>query len=266
MCSLAAVDFLRDSTRLVNVATHSQNVLKSSFLFVCFGTAVQKRNCLLPLAISETLWAIEMWEPAAQAFRLNNPGTTVFTEDCNILLKLVMSGEKTNSLGQKLPQKGDVEMLCGGPPCQGFSGMNRFNSRTYSKFKNSLVVSYLRLVHLKSSTFADTVQQAFLFPTKTLNLALIVFLFFIIIICFFLLQLLWLLQTQILPAWEREELCVIQKLYGPEAHTALSCANGIPVYLWCLAGGSDLKPLFCCEILGEAKMKLTWNKFQSLCC
>uniref|UniRef100_A0A6Q2Z553 DNA (cytosine-5)-methyltransferase n=1 Tax=Esox lucius TaxID=8010 RepID=A0A6Q2Z553_ESOLU len=93
--------------------------------------------------IAETLWAIEMWDPAAQAFRLNNPGTTVFTEDCNVLLKLVMSGEKTNSLGQKLPQKGDVEMLCGGPPCQGFSGMNRFNSRTYSKFKNSLVVSYL---------------------------------------------------------------------------------------------------------------------------
>uniref|UniRef100_A0A672RMW2 DNA (cytosine-5)-methyltransferase n=1 Tax=Sinocyclocheilus grahami TaxID=75366 RepID=A0A672RMW2_SINGR len=93
--------------------------------------------------ISETNWAIEMWDPAAQAFRLNNPGTTVFTEDCNVLLKLVMSGEKTNSLGQKLPQKGDVEMLCGGPPCQGFSGMNRFNSRTYSTFKNSLVVSYL---------------------------------------------------------------------------------------------------------------------------
>lgn len=99
--------------------------------------------------ICETEWAIEMWEPAAQAFRLNNPGTTVFTEDCNVLLKLVMSGEKTNSLGQKLPQKGDVEMLCGGPPCQGFSGMNRFNSRTYSKFKNSLVVSYLRWVSLE---------------------------------------------------------------------------------------------------------------------
>ncbi|XP_049981417.1 DNA (cytosine-5)-methyltransferase 1 isoform X4 [Alexandromys fortis] len=93
--------------------------------------------------ISETLWAIEMWDPAAQAFRLNNPGTTVFTEDCNVLLKLVMSGQVTNSLGQRLPQKGDVEMLCGGPPCQGFSGMNRFNSRTYSKFKNSLVVSFL---------------------------------------------------------------------------------------------------------------------------
>lgn len=117
--------------------------------------------------VSETLWAIEMWEPAAQAFRLNNPGTTVFTEDCNVLLKLVMSGEKANSLGQKLPQKGDVEMLCGGPPCQGFSGMNRFNSRTYSKFKNSLVVSYLRCVAVtiasrheitSSASFLSTIQ------------------------------------------------------------------------------------------------------------
>ncbi|KAM5238057.1 DNA (cytosine-5)-methyltransferase 1 [Ctenodactylus gundi] len=93
--------------------------------------------------ISETLWAIEMWDPAAQAFRLNNPNATVFTEDCNVLLKLVMAGEVTNARRQRLPQKGDVELLCGGPPCQGFSGMNRFNSRTYSKFKNSLVVSFL---------------------------------------------------------------------------------------------------------------------------
>lgn len=123
-------------------STHCDTRMKAS-LFI-FLNVLQKLNCLLLLGISETLWAIEMWEPAAQAFRLNNPGTTVFTEDCNVLLKLVMSGEKTNSLGQKLPQKGDVEMLCGGPPCQGFSGMNRFNSRTYSKFKNSLVVSYLR--------------------------------------------------------------------------------------------------------------------------
>lgn len=45
-----------------------------------------------------------------------------------------------DSLGQKLPQKGDVEFLCGGPPCQGFSGMNRFNSREYSKFKVSAVI------------------------------------------------------------------------------------------------------------------------------
>ena len=54
-----------------------------------------------------------------------------------------VQGSETNSRGQKLPVKGEVELLCGGPPCQGFSGMNRFNSREYSQFKNSLVVSYL---------------------------------------------------------------------------------------------------------------------------
>ena len=40
--------------------------------------------------IAETLWAIEIDEPAAQAFRANNQGTTVFTDDCNRLLKLAM--------------------------------------------------------------------------------------------------------------------------------------------------------------------------------
>ena len=48
-----------------------------------------------------------------------------------------LQGQTTNEMGQKLPQKGDVELLCGGPPCQGFSGMNRFNSREYSRFKVS---------------------------------------------------------------------------------------------------------------------------------
>ncbi|XP_052224566.1 DNA (cytosine-5)-methyltransferase 1-like isoform X2 [Dreissena polymorpha] len=93
--------------------------------------------------VAESRWAIEKEEPAAQAYRLNNPGSTVFSDDCNLLLKLVIDGEKTDALGQRLPQKGDVELLCGGPPCQGFSGMNRFNSREYSKFKNSLIASYL---------------------------------------------------------------------------------------------------------------------------
>ncbi|GFS20276.1 DNA (cytosine-5)-methyltransferase [Elysia marginata] len=93
--------------------------------------------------MAESRWAIEKEEPAAQAFRLNNPGCTVFTDDCNLLLQRVMEGEDTNALGQKLPKKGDVELLCGGPPCQGFSGMNRFNSGDYSRFKNSLIASYL---------------------------------------------------------------------------------------------------------------------------
>ena len=44
-------------------------------------------------------------------------------------------GRETDESGQRLPRKGEVDLLCGGPPCQGFSGMNRFNSREYSMFK-----------------------------------------------------------------------------------------------------------------------------------
>lgn len=40
--------------------------------------------------VATSCWAIEKDEPAAQAFRLNNPKATVFTDDCNTLLKIVM--------------------------------------------------------------------------------------------------------------------------------------------------------------------------------
>jgi len=93
--------------------------------------------------VAESRWAVEIFEPAANAYKLNNPACTVFTDDCNLLLKNAMEGVKTNHKGQKIPERGEVDLLCGGPPCQGFSGMNRFNHREYSQFKNSLVSSYL---------------------------------------------------------------------------------------------------------------------------
>ncbi|XP_044757853.1 DNA (cytosine-5)-methyltransferase PliMCI-like [Coccinella septempunctata] len=92
--------------------------------------------------ICETKWAVEKEVAAAEAFRLNNPKCKVFTEDCNALLRMVMNDkEAAKKIG--LPQKGEVEMLVGGPPCQSFSGTNRFTAGQYSIFKNSLIVSYL---------------------------------------------------------------------------------------------------------------------------
>ncbi|XP_059051401.1 DNA (cytosine-5)-methyltransferase PliMCI-like [Achroia grisella] len=92
--------------------------------------------------IAECKWAIENLEAAAHAYSLNNKNCIVFNEDCNALLKDAIDGV-THRSGLRLPMQGEVELLCGGPPCQGFSGMNRFNSREYSNFKNSLVASYL---------------------------------------------------------------------------------------------------------------------------
>ena len=80
-------------------------------------------------------------------FKANNANTDVFTADCNLLLKIIMEAEAEGKdpvhNGKKLPKKGQVDLLCGGPPCQGFSGMNRFNTGVYSLFKNSLISSYL---------------------------------------------------------------------------------------------------------------------------
>ena len=41
--------------------------------------------------IVDTKWAIEKVENAASAFKMNNPDCTVFTEDCNELLNVIMS-------------------------------------------------------------------------------------------------------------------------------------------------------------------------------
>ncbi|KOB70090.1 Cytosine-specific methyltransferase [Operophtera brumata] len=93
--------------------------------------------------VAECRWAVENSEAAAHAYSLNNKKCSVFNEDCNVLLKDVMSGATHNEQGVRLPMQNEVELIVGGPPCQGFSGMNRFNSGEYSNFQNSLVASYL---------------------------------------------------------------------------------------------------------------------------
>ena len=90
-------------------------------------------------------WAIEYEPDAAKAFELNHPGATVFNSNCNVILHkaLLKAGiaddciacpeavEQSDALPAALtasiPLPGEVQFICGGPPCQGFSGMNRFS-------------------------------------------------------------------------------------------------------------------------------------------
>lgn len=44
-----------------------------------------------------------------------------------------------------LPLPGEVEFIMGGPPCQGYSGMNRFNKGNWSMVQNSMVGGWWRL-------------------------------------------------------------------------------------------------------------------------
>ncbi|KAG2426381.1 hypothetical protein HYH02_014809 [Chlamydomonas schloesseri] len=133
--------------------------------------------------VSSTLWAVEYEENAAAAYQLNNPQTAVLAGDCNALLQaaMVRAGQARNCVVNKahapaeaveaeaaatknkrsssaaakpaaqpplqpqppLPQPGEVELLVGGPPCQGFSGLNRHPGSDKAVRNNSLVGSYL---------------------------------------------------------------------------------------------------------------------------
>ena len=113
---------------------------------------------------SHAKWAIEYEPPAAEAYKLNNPAATVFADNCNVILAAAMKkagcegdcemdeacAKEVDDLIKNdrpkydaLPAPGDVEFLCGGPPCQGYSGMNRFNKGNWSVVQNSMVMAYL---------------------------------------------------------------------------------------------------------------------------
>ncbi|XP_057972013.1 DNA (cytosine-5)-methyltransferase 1-like [Malania oleifera] len=111
--------------------------------------------------VSITKWAIEYEEPAGDAFKLNHSESLVFVKNCNVILRAVMekcgdtddcistseAAELAASLSEKeiddLPQPGQVDFINGGPPCQGFSGMNRFNQSTWSKVQCEMILAFL---------------------------------------------------------------------------------------------------------------------------
>ncbi|XP_078430166.1 DNA (cytosine-5)-methyltransferase 1B-like [Wolffia australiana] len=121
--------------------------------------------------VSRTKWAIEYEEPAGEAFSLNHPRAKMFVNNCNVILKAIMekcgegddcistseAGELAAKLSQEelnsLPLPGEVDFINGGPPCQGFSGMNRFSTSTWSKVQCEMILAFL--------SFADIFRPKF---------------------------------------------------------------------------------------------------------
>lgn len=113
-------------------------------------------------------WAVEYEPDAAEAFRINHPEAHVFNANCNVILHraMVKAGLaddcvacddcKTQSAAMAepeaaaIPTPGEVEFICGGPPCQGFSGMNRFTLKgsLWSKVQNEMILAYLSYADL----------------------------------------------------------------------------------------------------------------------
>ena len=83
-------------------------------------------------------WANEINAHAAETYRQSHPGCAVFEEDVRALYRRLLDRDRG------LPSPGEVDLVAGGPPCQGFSGYNRH--RSAEDPRNSLVESFLDIV------------------------------------------------------------------------------------------------------------------------
>jgi DNA (cytosine-5)-methyltransferase 1 len=86
------------------------------------------------------LGAIENDEKAATTYKLNHPETYVWTEDIRTVT--------TQGVRRKLRlRKGELDLLAGCPPCQGFSAMRTLNGkRSVRDRRNNLVSEFVRFV------------------------------------------------------------------------------------------------------------------------
>ena len=111
---------------------------------------------------TRTKWAVEFDKAAARSFQANHPDATVYADNCNAILLNCMKkanledyimdvDEQAKEQAQrmtkadydKLPVPDEVKKMAGGPPCQGFSGMNRFNTGAWSTVQNDMILGYL---------------------------------------------------------------------------------------------------------------------------
>lgn len=96
-------------------------------------------------AAFEVTWAIENDHAAAQTFRRAFPTACVLEEDASKVLREVLFDHSERSSSKRLvPRLGEIEVIVSGPPCQGFTGMNRYTGQDdESNFQILVALSYV---------------------------------------------------------------------------------------------------------------------------
>ncbi|CAG9466118.1 unnamed protein product [Pedinophyceae sp. YPF-701] len=124
---------------------------------VCSGAGGLSTGLTASGAVS-VRWAVESDAAAAAAFRTNHPAAVVFEERCEDVLRRVAAGgagghgDGASGGGgggvapqDVLPARGEVALICGGPPCQGFSGLNRHRGAAQAMGNNAVTTTFLSL-------------------------------------------------------------------------------------------------------------------------
>ncbi|KAL0412825.1 UNVERIFIED_CONTAM: DNA (cytosine-5)-methyltransferase 1B, partial [Sesamum radiatum] len=124
--------------------------IKLRFIVLCKHNLCWGSDASISSGVSFTKWAIEYEEAAGDAFKLNHPGSLGGHAECgdaDDCISTAEAAELAASLDQteldNLPLPGQVDFINGGPPCQGFSGMNRFNQSTWSKVQCEMILAFL---------------------------------------------------------------------------------------------------------------------------
>ena len=127
-----------------NISNFLNKKLKTLELFAgCGGLS----EGLKQSGVAELKWAVERDFTFASSFAKNNPCTKVFHRDCNKMLNEMINGRENKAdINPYYPKAGEVELLCGGPPCQGYSGSNRNLNSDDSENKRNMVQNFLSFV------------------------------------------------------------------------------------------------------------------------
>lgn len=100
----------------------------------CGGTSLGLKN-----AGFNVIAGVEVRDSAAAAYKLNHPNSALFFD-----VRLLTGSMLFDSLGLT---RGELDLLSGCPPCQGFSSMRTLNTSSASKDeRNDLIFEFIRLV------------------------------------------------------------------------------------------------------------------------
>ncbi|XP_014236147.1 DNA (cytosine-5)-methyltransferase 1-like [Trichogramma pretiosum] len=89
--------------------------------------------------VSELCWAVEADPEAIKVLKLNNPSTVSFCEESDNFLKRIIAGD--TKLGEEsIPQKEEVELLCGSLPWKNIESVDQINY-----FQNSSLTTFVSI-------------------------------------------------------------------------------------------------------------------------